>query len=122
MRKNIKVVVAGLLSMPTFVFAAEKTVTNLTSFITAIGGIIGQIVPLILAIAVLYLIWNIGHFVMSGQAGDEKARSTAMNNVIWSIIGIFIMLSVWGLVGLLQGTIGFTPPELTGVKFTPLSQ
>lgn len=120
MKKNIKKIIVGALLFPAFAFAAGATVNSLTSFITAIGGIIKQIVPLILALAVLYVIWNTFHYISAGNAGDEKARGVALNNIIYSAVAMFLMMSIWGLVGVLQGTISFTPATIPASGITPL--
>jgi hypothetical protein len=38
----------------------------------------------------------------SDEAGKEKAKS----KMIWGIIAIAVIVSVWGLVGILQGIFG----------------
>ena len=41
------------------------------------------------------------------KAADEEKRTEAKNFIIWGIIGIFVMVSIWGLVNILTGTIRF---------------
>ena len=118
MKKNMKKIIVGALLFPVFAFAAD--VSNITSLINSFGGIINQIVPLILAVTVVYFIWNVAHFVMSGNAGVEAKRTEAINNIIWSIIAMFIMISIWGLIGILKGSFQFgTTVGTTEVKPFP---
>jgi predicted PurR-regulated permease PerM len=62
------------------------------------------IVPLIVAIAVVYFMWGVVQFVTAG--GDEEKRTTGRNTMIYGIVAIFVILSVWGLVNILNGTFG----------------
>jgi glycerol-3-phosphate acyltransferase PlsY len=38
--------------------------------------------------------------------GDEEKRTTGRNTMIYGIVAIFVILSVWGLVNILNGTFG----------------
>lgn len=97
--------------LPVFVFAAvgtgasdagKVTTGPLTTFFASINGIINIVVPFLIGIAVLMVI--IGIFRMVINAGDEEARDAGKQWVIWGVIGIVLMLAVWGLVALLAGT------------------
>ena len=57
-----------------------------------------------------FFVGNAGFVVLLGilqfiyHAEDEEARKTGRKMIIWGIIGIFIMLSIWGLVRVLTNT------------------
>lgn len=70
---------------------------------TLAGAFLGRIVPLIISIAVVYFIYQV---FMYAVAGDEEKKAAAKKQMIWGIIGIFVMVSVWGLVAILQSTFG----------------
>ena len=57
----------------------------------------------IIALAIVWFVWNIFRYMIAGNEDDKKAAKMGM---IWGIIGIFVMVSVWGLVGILQSTFG----------------
>lgn len=73
---------------------------GLTNVINTVGGIIEMLVPLVISLAVLFFLWGLVMFMT--KAGEEKdnARST----MIWGIIILFVMVSIWGLVKLVQDT------------------
>lgn len=54
--------------------------------------------------AVAFVIWNGFKFVMS--AGDEEKRGEARSGIIYGLIGIAVMLSVYGLVNLITSSTG----------------
>ncbi|MBI4065842.1 hypothetical protein HY412_01445 [Candidatus Kaiserbacteria bacterium] len=75
-------------------------------------GIIGiintVIVPVIFAFAFVVFIWGIvKYFFISGD--DETKRSDGRQFAFWGILGMVVLLSVWGFVNLLLSTLGIMP-------------
>lgn len=95
MKKGLKAILAGAAGAFPFVAFAQ----NITNILLQIQGIINVLIPFIIGLAVLVIIWGILGYI-SG-AGDEEKRGEAKQYIIWGIIGVFIMLSVWGLVNVL---------------------
>ena len=97
------------LAIPAFALAATNGAssgdfTSLTSSITAIENLINKVVPLIIGIAGLVFIWGLVSYVTAG--GDEEKKKTARDTMVYGIIVLFVMVSVWGLVNILVGTFG----------------
>ncbi len=65
-------------------------------------GILDATVPFIIGLTVFVIIWGIFNYVVHG--GEEEKRAEGRNFIIYGIIGLFLMLSVWGLVNILIGT------------------
>ncbi len=99
MKKIRNILPLALLIAPSLAMA--KTITEV---IGDIKGIINTIIPLLISIAVLTLIWGIVKFVTS--AGNEDKRSEGRDLMIYGIIGLFVMVSIWGLVNVLVSTFG----------------
>jgi hypothetical protein len=75
-------------------------------------GIIGiintVIVPVILALAFLVFIWGVvKYFFIEGA--EEKNKEDGKKFVMWGLLGIVFLLSVWGFVNLLLSTLGIMP-------------
>ena len=68
-----------------------------------VSVILNRLVPLIIACAVVYFIWEVFQYTI---AGDEVKKKAAKTGIIYGIVGIFVMVSVWGLVAILQSTFG----------------
>jgi membrane protease YdiL (CAAX protease family) len=67
----------------------------------AVNTIIAPIVPLLIGLAVLVFLYGVLNFTFSeGGAKKEEGKQY----MIWGIVGLFVMVSVWGLVAILQGT------------------
>lgn len=65
--------------------------------------IVNPIVLLIFAVAVV--VFSYGIFEMIWKGGDADARSQGRKHMIGGIIGMFIMLSAWGIINLISETI-----------------
>ncbi|MBI2475971.1 MAG: hypothetical protein HYV67_01900 [Candidatus Taylorbacteria bacterium] len=94
----------------------EKTVgfdiSGIGGLITALNRIINYIIPFLIGLAVLVVIYGVFSFI--SNAADEEARANAKQFIIWGIIGIFIMLSVWGLVTILENSLNLSK-DISGV-------
>jgi len=66
--------------------------------------IINALMPFIVGLAVLFFMWGVFQFIKS--SGNEDELTEGRNRMIYGIIGIFVMVSVWGLVNLLDKTFG----------------
>ncbi|MFC1802245.1 hypothetical protein ACFLY7_02280, partial [Patescibacteria group bacterium] len=86
------------------------------SIIKPIKGILDAVIPLIVVLAVLFFFWGLVKFMMN--AGEEKEEGRHI--MIWGIIAIFVMVSFWGFVAVLQTTFGVkTPTVPTTVNVIP---
>ena len=61
----------------------------------------GRIVPILMSLAMLVFIWGVLKFIRN--AGDEGERETGKQVMLWGLIGLFVMASVWSLVAILSG-------------------
>ncbi len=75
---------------------------NIYGVIDQLNRLINAIIPFLVGLAVLVIIWGVFNYI-SG-AGDEEKRAQAKQYIIWGVVGVFIMLSVWGLVNVLANT------------------
>ena len=77
------------------------------------GGIIGLlntvVVPVIFALAFLAFVWGMVNYFFF-NAGDETKRAEGRAFILWGLLGMVILFSVWGFVNLLLSTLGIAPP------------
>jgi len=110
-RISYKILLFTLLSMPLFVFAARPT--NFKELINLIlADIITPLIALIFGLAFIGFLW--GAFQYIWKADDINARKEGAQKMLYGIIALFIMFSVWGLVNILVSTFGinFAFPQL----------
>lgn len=101
------------LASPSPAFAAGKDIKWVIDSI--IMPILRSVIVLLFALALLWFIWSVMNYI--GGAGTKKPEAAA--NVGWSILALFVMISVWGLVKLLQNTVPLdnTQPTLPNFSF-----
>lgn len=89
--------------------------------IRSLGGIVNSLISLVAALALLYFFWGLARFIL--RAGDEKAREEGKQIMMWGIIALFIMVSVWGIVRFFSEDLGFwgvgTPDLYSGFPNPP---
>ena len=68
--------------------------------------ILNPAIGLIFALAFVYFMWGV--FTMIKNADNETERATGRQNMIWGIVGMFIMVAVYGIIGVIIGTFGLT--------------
>ena len=80
--------------------------------LTTIGNIfnwasctlIKTIVPFLFTLATAGFIYGIVQFFLNPD--NEEKRKSGKSFMIWGIISLFVMVSLWGLVGVLSNTFG----------------
>ena len=99
----LKGVVRGLpifvLVLPVFVLAQP---TDFKGVVNVIEDILDLAYPVILALTLLVFFWGLTRLLASG--GDEKAVEEGKKLMLWGIVGLFVMLSMWAIVALLTGS------------------
>jgi hypothetical protein len=66
--------------------------------------VVDPAVQLIFAAAILYFVWGVFTFIR--KSDDSSERATGANHILWSTIGLFIMISVWGIIAMIKNTLG----------------
>lgn len=64
--------------------------------------IMKALVPLAFALALVLFIWGVIKYVIN--ADNEAKRKEGGKFILWGIVALFVMLSVWGLVAVLSNT------------------
>lgn len=62
------------------------------------------VVPLLFSLATVGFIWGIIQFFLNPD--NEEKRKQGKSYMIWGLIALFVMISMWGLVGVLSKTFG----------------
>ena len=74
--------------------------------LNSIKGIVGTALPIVFALAILAFFWGITKYVFS-KSGEGKVEGKGV--MLWSLIAIAIMTSLYGIIFLAQKTIGVDP-------------
>ena len=105
MKKVLALVsLATAFTLPLVSLAAINNVSDVGSFI--INTINNVIVPVLFAIAFIFFLWGAFNTFILG-ANSDGVKDKGKNLMLYSLIGFFVMVSIWGLVNILTGTIRF---------------
>ena len=62
--------------------------------------IIASIILLLFSLSLAMFFWGVADFIRGSN--NEEMRKTGKDHMIWGIIIIFVMISVWGFVAILE--------------------
>lgn len=105
--------ILSTLLVVTPLIAHGQTPRNLQDLIDIIFGLLQSLIPLIFGIAFIGFLWGAAQFIL--HADDPGKRKEGTRAMLYGVIALFVMLSIWGLVAILSNTFGVT----TGSPFLP---
>lgn len=106
-----------MLGLPVLALAAEFKADYVTSLLNGGLTIVRNLLIFLVSLAVVWFIWNVVKYSMSNE---DDGKTKAKDQMIHGIIAIAVIVSVWGLVTLLQsaflgGSGGQAPTDLGGM-------
>jgi hypothetical protein len=66
--------------------------------------IVRPLIVLLFAIALLYFLWGVTRYIWSLSKGGKDGIDNGRKHMIWGIIGLGIMLSVFGIINVIFNT------------------
>ncbi len=78
--------------------AAQSIVDNITTMIFQ------PIISLLFAVGFLVFIWGLVEFIANPT--DPTKKKTGLDHMMYGVLGLLIMLSIWGIVGMVTDTLG----------------
>ena len=127
MKKKLITLSGFVLGFAPFVALAQSGPTDCAYYaqggtiqyiICKIGDIFSIIIPILVVLGVVYFVWGVITYVISS---DEEAKKTGRTRMIYGIIGLVVIVAMWGLVGIVRNTFqlggGSESPELPQVLY-----
>ena len=106
-------------STPTLLFLGYGGIVHaalsapLAKLLDTLIVIANAVIAFLFGLALVIFLWGVYKYISSASTeGKEGARVT----IIYGIIGLFVMLSVWGLVKILTETFALTNTAPTSVE------
>jgi len=75
-----------------------------STIVTNIIGVLKGVLPLIVGATVLIFLYGLLGYMMN--VGDEAKRKESLSYITYGLIGLFVMISFWGLVAVFSSTFG----------------
>ena len=70
-------------------------------FLFKIQQVLNSVLPVLIALGVIYFVWGVVQYVINDS---EEAKKKGKDRMIFGIIGLAIILSLWGLVYIIVDT------------------
>lgn len=95
-----KILTGALLAFaPTLVMAQ----VHAASILGTIKNLLNILIPILITAALMFFIFGVVKYVIADNSDDQaKAKSI----IVRGVVGLFVILSVWGLIGVIQSTFG----------------
>ena len=101
-------IVATLASFATLVFLPVLTYAQdfayVYSFLNSVSFVLILLMPILVGLALVVFIWGLVVFI--AKSDNEQEREVGKQKMLWGVIGLFVLASVWGLVLLVQTLTG----------------
>lgn len=86
---------------------------SIIPFLRAINRVIlNPLLILMFSVAFVVFFWGIVQMIMDP---DGKGREDGRRNMLWGIVGMFIMVGAFGIIKLILGTFGIPAPPFPGL-------
>lgn len=76
------------------------------SIILNIKFALDLLVPVVISLALIYFIWGIIQYVI---AQSEETKADAKTHIIYGVIAMFVIVSIWGITNFIAVYLGITP-------------
>lgn len=84
---------------------------EINDFLGDISSFINNtLIPLLFAVALLFFLYGVFMFLIYGR-DDDEAKQKGRDYMIYAILGFVVMVSVFGIVNLIAGGLGFSDDE-----------
>ncbi len=94
----------------------KNMLTKTKTLFESVGKIINILIPIAFALALLFFFWGIARYIWSSGNGKEEGKKF----MLWGVIAIFVMTSIWGLVAFIGGSFGLdqnaTAPKIPTIQ------
>lgn len=90
--------------------------TTLKDILGVAAGYLDLALKVLMGLAVVYFVWSIIKYFIS--PGSSENRKEAGAYVMWSFVGFFVIISLWGIVNILSSTfnLGSNAPQWASMQ------
>jgi len=92
-------------------FGCATAYDGLAAIFCEIGDLLSMVVPILVALGVVYFVWGVVRYVIGDS---EEAKKKGRDQMIFGIIGFVVIIGLWGIVYLVNNTFdtgGYSAPS-----------
>ncbi len=102
-----KIIISSLLSAAAVAFPALASAATLLDTLALANTFLNALMGLFITLAIVVFFWGLITYLVN--AGEEKAAGLQI--MFYGVIAIFVMVSIWGIIRLLQSTFKVTSTD-----------
>lgn len=95
-----KFIILALAAAPSLAFAQD--LGNLERLLRSVGRLVDIALPIVVALALLAFFYGLAKSIFGGPDGKAEAQHL----MIWGVVALFVMVSIWGLVRFIGNAFG----------------
>ena len=84
-------------------FPAASTNLTIATLVQNILNFINTLLPTMVGIALVLFLFGIVRYI--ANAGDGKVYRQGRQQILWGIVAMFVLVSVWGIIKLMQAAL-----------------
>ena len=88
--------------LPAVTLAAPK---NFRELMYLLIGIVDAATLMLFAVALVIFFWNVLYNLWGYDGGSAEQKAKINTTLFWGVIIIFVMVSIWGIIRILQETL-----------------
>ena len=94
----------------------DVQITTLFGLLCRAQTFLNAVIPFLIALGVIYLVFGVVQYVI---ASDEEAKKKGRDRVVFGIIGLVVIIALWGLVRLVVNTLNISGNTTLDVPCVP---
>jgi len=100
-----------------FAQANNANLGFLEQLVRQVGRAVAALIPVIFGLAIVYFFWGLVKYIKS--AGDPKAAGEGKSIMIYGVIAIAVMVSLYGIIAWLGGVVGLNQVGAPNIPTVP---
>ena len=78
--------------------SAKEEITRITGILGDILFFVDTLLVIAIALAFLFFFWGLATFIYKSGSGSSDTVQDAKNKMLWGLLAIFVLTSIWGIV------------------------
>lgn len=104
MKKIIANSIAFVTAFAPVAVLAQTQLNNVNDVVSKATNIGNTFITVLISLAVVWIIFNVVRYLILG-ADSEDARAKAKDSILYGVIGLVVILSIWGLVAIVRNSL-----------------
>lgn len=107
--KFAKFSIASLALLPFMALAVDEGLDAVDQVLSPVTYVIDALIPILMTVALIVFMLGLVKYIFN--TGDDTARKQGKWLMVWGIIALFVMVSVWGLTTFVGDIFGIDQTE-----------